>query len=241
MSLSRSSRLLLLVSLLLPACSAEVGTADGSIASSQDPIINGTPLEENNSGIVYLSNGCSGTLITNTKVLTAKHCVEAYVGNPSGLFITMGSQSTLAADIFLHPEPFIDVAVVWTYHHLAMNGSAESYRRDIGMATAEQLDNGALIIAGYGWNTGTGGGGPDNLRWGVCSSRYRSAGRASCFPGPNGAIQSWGDSGGSGAVYAAGLPVVYVQSFCFFDNDLPYECVGDTSSAWLPWAWWYLQ
>jgi hypothetical protein len=245
MSFSRSWLLFALFSVFLSACSAEVGTDEGSVESSQDPIINGTPAEANNSGIVYLRGPrgvCSGTLITNWTVLTAKHCVDDYLDNPTQLWLTMGSLTTFASDIFLHPEQFVDVAVVWLQTPLAMNNSTYGYRREIAMATPAQLDNGTLIIQGYGRNTATGGGGPNNLRWGLCASKERSARLTSCFPGPGGTIQHFGDSGGPGSVYAAGLPVVFVLTDCFDDDatGTPYECIGDTSSAWYPWAWWYL-
>jgi hypothetical protein len=246
MSPTRSSSLVLApLTLLLSACTAEVSTTEESIASVQDPIINGTAMNAHDSGVVYLSSPCTGTLITNTKVLTAKHCVASYQNNPSALSVVMGPSNTgQATDIFVHPTSTVDVAVVWIKPAFYMFGSRTGYRRDIAQVTADQLHNGGLVIHGYGRNTGTGGSGIFNLRYGVCSSKKRATGLVSCFPGGDAqTIQSFGDSGGPGSVYTAGLPVVYVQSGCFFTNGTnapPTECYGNSSDAWGSWAWWYL-
>jgi hypothetical protein len=233
---------------LLSACGGEGASADEYVAATQDPIINGTPLAPATLGIVILSNGCTGTLITNKKVLTAKHCVKDYQKNPSGglpttppfLEMRMGNEWTGASHIWLHPDTFTDAAVVWLQYPLTMNGSTTGFRRDIAMATADQLHNGVLVIDGYGNSTGSGGAGA--ARRGLCSAKKRATGLLSCFAAGNPpTIQSWGDSGGPGSVYASGLPVVYIQSGCFpGDNGIPTECYGNTSDAWLDWAWWYL-
>jgi|SoiMethySBSTD1v2_1073268.scaffolds.fasta_scaffold03660_5 trypsin len=237
-----------LIGVLLSACGGEGASTDEHGAVTQDPIINGTSVAPATLGIVLLSNGCTGTLITNTKVLTAKHCVEEYQRNPNGgppttppfLELRMGNEWMAATNIWLHPTPNVDAAVVWLSGAFLINGSRTGFRRDIAMATADQLNNGALIIDGYGYGTApTSGAGI--ARRGLCSAKKRANGLLSCFPAGNPAtIQTWGDSGGPGSVYASGLPVVYIQSGCFFDNGVPTECYGNTSDTWLNWAWWYL-
>jgi len=229
-----------LLGFLLSACGGEAASADEDVATTQDPIINGISIAPATLGIVFLDNGCTGTLITNKKVLTAKHCVKDYVNTPWNVTLRMGNEWTRPSNIWLHPETFTDAAVVWLQYPFTMNGSTTGFRRDIAMATADQLNNGALVIDGYGKDTATSGAGI--ARRGLCSSKKRATGLASCFPAGNPAtIQTSGDSGGPGSLYAAGLPVVYIQSGCFFgSNGIPTECYGNTSDTWLDWAWWYL-
>jgi Trypsin len=71
------------LSLALAACD---GAAGPPVASHSDSIIAGDTVTHGSMqhlGPVKLDNGCSGTLLTNRHVITAKHCVRNGCGRKS--------------------------------------------------------------------------------------------------------------------------------------------------------------
>ncbi len=90
----RPSRLALpLIALLLTACNTTVDTADG-LKTTVQPINDGQ-LETGQDSVVYLHHlyegvACTGTIIGQRVVLTAKHCVRANEGAGPGEFSAAG-------------------------------------------------------------------------------------------------------------------------------------------------------
>jgi len=187
---------ILLLPLLLAACTAPTEAGPDEVdntANADDSIIGGTAISAEGTGYVNLS-GCSGTMITNQWVITAKHCFAADKV-PSEINATMGTQSTTGASIVRYPDADVDVSLVKLAEPFTMNGSRYGYRRAFYAGSTASLVGKWLVCTGYGQNTFTGGGGTlrtANLKVdSVSGFKYRMV--------PNGSsqIQFLGDSGGS--------------------------------------------
>jgi hypothetical protein len=81
---------------LVPGCVA----SDDDFGTETSDINAGTTIPANNSGMVLITSaagGCSGTLVTNDWILTARHCfTQTQVNGPWNVSLTMGSQALWA-------------------------------------------------------------------------------------------------------------------------------------------------
>lgn len=93
-------------SLTLIVLIAVVAGAVPSSLATHPRIINGTPVDPEQSGHVYLvghEGRCSRALLTKEWVLSCRHCIDLPdVLDPSQLVLQMGSQQTRAARIVAH-------------------------------------------------------------------------------------------------------------------------------------------
>jgi hypothetical protein len=145
---------------LVTSCTDEPVDSDELDSTTQE-IIGGYTLTPTNSGHVRLdlSDGtlCSGTLLKNRWVLTAKRCVDAGVV-PTGSTATMGSQTRSFTAFYLHPTH--EVALGRLSTSFTMNGATIYYRRPLHELGAGELWGDNTYCRGYGPNTyeGTGAG-----------------------------------------------------------------------------------
>jgi hypothetical protein len=134
-----------------------------AVGSAAQEIINGTAVpvaQRHDWGVVRLSSGCTGTLLTNYTVLTARHCVPVATATlPSNG--TIGIQTVAVARSASKSDS--DVAVVFLQAPFNVDGSTSGYRRRIFAGDPSGLQGRRLHCQGYGRNTY--GGGFGTLRW----------------------------------------------------------------------------
>jgi hypothetical protein len=101
------------------------------------------------------SAGCTGSLLQNDIVLTARHCVTTD-GSATGLvdqntnnfLLNLGSQQTSVMEVFGHST--LDVAILTRLNFFAVNGSRYNFSRSIYTGTSASLVNQTLHCYGYG-------------------------------------------------------------------------------------------
>jgi hypothetical protein len=215
-------------------------------------IVNGSNVDPNYSGVValYLNNNtsfqCSGSLLRNFAVLTAKHCIDGL--SEYQVTVRMGSQRSRVSKMFVNPAPYADTAVLILRDPLQMahNGANRPYGFEELIHPA--ANNAALSGAtgwcyGYGWGPNPNQNAPENgyetLRGALLPIQPRmGADRLiSFFRGWNNAIQSFGDSGGPCYVFdSAGQRYVASALSDCFGGFYPDECLADAPHYFRDWA-----
>jgi hypothetical protein len=141
---------------LASGCTLATEDEGESVDESADSITHATVISETNSGAVLLEEDgfpvCSGALLTNTAVVTAKDCFEN--NDPAGITASMGINTVNVAEIvrydhvWLYGELF-EVAVLRLAGPLTMHGSTSGY--DINFFARSWLE---LCTDSDSWTTG---------------------------------------------------------------------------------------
>jgi len=174
---------------------------------------------------------CSGVLMTNNKVLTAKHCVDDWVAGES--YVKMGSQYAWITAVSLKSD--FDVAMLKLAPALSMNGSTTGYSRPIYSGTNASLNSTTTYCSGHG----PGGAGFPPLRWGYFNTTfadgYNPSTELHIWKNGAGQLPQGGDSGAGCATFVGpDGPVTMIQSGCFYSP--LYMCYGPGAESWRAWA-----
>lgn len=168
-----SMGLALALPLALAACSAgELGAA-GDVSSTGQGIQDGDPGSAV-PGIVHVyaptserRGGCSGVMLTNTWLLTARHCVRDEAGNVAAAETVLvqsdeDSQDGVANVIV---NDVRDVALINLERPWSINGSTDGFLRDLSPNKPNDMWRSLLPVYCAGWGQGTStGGGSGKLR-----------------------------------------------------------------------------
>jgi hypothetical protein len=190
---------------------------------------------------------CSGMLMTNRKLLTAKHCLTDDLDGRT-IYAKMGFTRTPVIATVLHPDWDVALARLqapmfmknWQYTGYLTNPpkvDSTSYKRSIYSGSNASLDGSGVACVGYGGATNARPSPP--MTAGVFATTYGSEGYS-----PTDEVHMWetnsmlpeGGDSGMGCItgyQTDGSPVAVVQSGCFFSSRY---CYGAGAEDWGPWA-----
>jgi hypothetical protein len=216
--------------------------APQDVSAAEESITNGNVISAESSTWVFirwpvgnLYAKCSGALVTNRSVVTAKHCFEGHNGEP--VEIAMGSQTAVATSIALHPD-HPDVAVVRMNRAFWVSGSRGGYRRPFLQSGEPATPK--LVCYGYGRHIPgqTQDPFPGTLRYAIlpASEIIPSSADVFTYRNEDGQLQDFGDSGGGCVMHMSHLhlketELVSIQSFCSSDT-----CTSHHSGFFGAWA-----
>jgi len=251
----------LILALLSCGCGAPSdGDSDSpdEYGSTEQNIYKGNTLSKAQySSIVQVWPGpglCSGAMMKNLAVITAKHCVKDYQSHPSDVTVVMGTdgaagtQYATASQIWVHDTS--DVALIRLNSRLAtyvFSGgqyvlSYYNYVRPIYTGADSTLHGRSLMLFGYGDDFTCTSHGVARYAGLIGNNSYDGFGLIRCFPNSSGQIGNGGDSGGplldGLSPYVSAIAAV--QSACWnFQCGVkqPDGCWYETAEAWGGWAY----
>jgi hypothetical protein len=248
--------LLILAAAALGSCS-QAPTAE---ETHQQPIINGTTVFSDPGvwnvlvSLPYPCPGapsgtacaCSGTLLDNQHILTAKHCVADFgtshwsrpplASEVSVVDLNVNGAGLAKIDWFdVHPT--LDVAVMKLSVPFTLNGSTNSFTQKLWWQSTSALLNQDVTCYGYGFdtfsNSDNGGG---HLRSALLRVGATSTDTVTFFPNASGQIQFQGDSGSSCFANVGGnLYNTSVLSSCGWSNGVVTNCIATSMASIRSW------
>ncbi len=119
-------------------------------------ILNGDVVSSNDYGVVFIYSYldkvhqfCTGTLLNNIWIITAKHCVDEAYSHRT--YVNYDGYNSQALDVVEHPT--YDIALIKLKYRFNINGSVTGYHMPIYNHSHESLRGLTLLCQGFGKNS----------------------------------------------------------------------------------------
>lgn len=188
LTLSSSPAAVLIAAGLIAGCGIEGGAEDEAVGTTSQAILNGTPVDPNGGPHVMLP-GCSGYLIDNEWLISAKHCYKSWGG------AQIGTQVKNTYRVIQHPT--LDLMLQRVESPFVVGGSTRGHNASFFQGTRDNLRGRWVDCYGYGANT-LDGRGRETLRVGTMQSYYLAtpSTEITVLKNEEGQLPYYGDSGG---------------------------------------------
>lgn len=174
------------------------------VQTAAQPIVNGQ-INTGDPATVYLSIGCTGTLVSPKTVLTAKHCLANTIKVYFGTYAKQSGTGTWINTVHKQGHPSADIAML-TLASPGPTAPIPLNKQDLSAHLGKQIR-----IAGFGV-TGENSGGDGTKRVGVAALQSLDGGIMYATNTPSGTC--YGDSGGPNFMTLGGTEyIIGVTSF----------------------------